>query len=193
MPNRIKADSASGLQLISDSSDEIQIQSGSDTVAIVNSSGITMGSGKNLVQTNAPAFSVYTSSDQSISNSTETKVVFDLEEFDTNNCFDNVTNYRFTPTVAGYYQINATINTEGSTSATRAFTSLYKNGTSYKRGYDNTVTISRASVFNSLVYLNGSTDYIEMYIFITATSAQVNQNPGTPILTYFSGHLVRAV
>ena len=46
MPNRIKADSASGLQLISDSSDEIQIQSGSDTVAIVNSSGITMGSGK---------------------------------------------------------------------------------------------------------------------------------------------------
>lgn len=48
MPNRIKADSASGLQLISDSSDEIQIQSGSDTVAIINSSGITMGSGKTL-------------------------------------------------------------------------------------------------------------------------------------------------
>jgi len=46
MPNRIKADSASGLQLISDSSDEIQIQSGSDTVATVNSSGITMASGK---------------------------------------------------------------------------------------------------------------------------------------------------
>ena len=139
----------------------------------------------------APAFSVYTSSYQSISNSTETKVVFELEEFDTNNCFDNVTNYRFTPTVAGYYQINATINIEGSTSATRAFTSLYKNGTSYKRGYDNTVTTSRASVFNSLVYLNGSTDYIEMYIFITATSSQVNQS--TPILTHFSGHLARAV
>ena len=49
MPNRIKADSASGLQLISDSSDEIQIQSGTDTVATVNSSGITMGSGKTLV------------------------------------------------------------------------------------------------------------------------------------------------
>lgn len=49
MPNRIKADSASGLQLISDSSDEIQIQSGTDTVATINSSGITMGSGKSLV------------------------------------------------------------------------------------------------------------------------------------------------
>ena len=49
MPNRIKADSASGLQLISDSSDEIQIQSGTDTVAIINNSGITMGSGKSLV------------------------------------------------------------------------------------------------------------------------------------------------
>lgn len=49
MPNRIKADSASGLQLISDSSDEIQIQSGTDTVATINSSGITMGSGKAVV------------------------------------------------------------------------------------------------------------------------------------------------
>ena len=58
MPNRIKADSASGLQLISDSSDEIQIQSGSDTVATVNSSGITMGSGKNLRQTGAVALHV---------------------------------------------------------------------------------------------------------------------------------------
>lgn len=50
MPNRIKADSASGLQLISDSSDEIQIQSGTDTVATINSSGITMGSGKVMTQ-----------------------------------------------------------------------------------------------------------------------------------------------
>jgi hypothetical protein len=40
MPNRIKADSASGLQLISDSSDEIQIQSGSSTVATINSNGL---------------------------------------------------------------------------------------------------------------------------------------------------------
>ena len=51
MPNRIKADSSSGLQLISDSSDEIQIQSGTDTVAIINNSGITMGSGKTFPAT----------------------------------------------------------------------------------------------------------------------------------------------
>ena len=32
-----------------------------------------------------------------------TKVQFDTESFDTDNAYDNSTNYRFTPTVAGKY------------------------------------------------------------------------------------------
>ena len=55
---------------------------------------------------NTPAFLATLSADQSISNSTLTKVQFNTEVFDTNSNYDNATNYRFTPTVAGYYQLN---------------------------------------------------------------------------------------
>ena len=53
-----------------------------------------------------PAFSVQMGSTQSISSGTYTKLQFNTKNYDTNNNFDATTNYRFTPTVAGYYQIN---------------------------------------------------------------------------------------
>ena len=46
--------------------------------------------------TNTPAWSVGISANQSISNGTYTKVAFDREEVDTDNAFDNSSNYRFT-------------------------------------------------------------------------------------------------
>jgi hypothetical protein len=48
-------------------------------------------------------FSAYRSADQSISNTTWTKVQFNAEDFDVGNCYDSVTNYVFTADVAGYY------------------------------------------------------------------------------------------
>jgi len=60
-----------------------------------------------MVSGNMPAFLVYPSaSSTNLTSSTWTKIVFNTEVFDTNNNFDSTTNYRFTPTVAGYYQIN---------------------------------------------------------------------------------------
>ena len=146
-----------------------------------------------MVSGNMPAFSVSrTGSNQSISNNTATKVQLNTEEYDTNNNFDSTTNYRFTPTVAGYYQINGAIGLNATTMGiTIVF--LYKNGSSYKRGTDIRTTQSGDSVgvVSSLVYFNGSTDYIELYGYINATV-------GSPIfvgdaaLTYLNGTLVRA-
>ena len=184
MPNRIKADSASGLQLISDSSDEIQIQSGTDTVATINSSGITMGSGKNLV-TNAPAFSAYQSSSQTLSSSTNTKIQYQTERFDTNSNYDNATNYRFTPTVAGYYQVNASLGVGAS--ATSVYTQIFKNGSLYEGSYDAGHTTLTSTV-SSLIYLNGSTDYIEIYGNFGAGQATANLSSQT----WFNSVLVRA-
>ena len=45
---------------------------------------------------NTPAFFAYNNVDQTVSDSVQTKVQFQTEEFDTNNAFDNTTNYRFT-------------------------------------------------------------------------------------------------
>ena len=50
-----------------------------------------------------PAFEAYPSSDTNIASSTSVKVPANTEKFDTNSCYDNSTNYRFTPTVAGKY------------------------------------------------------------------------------------------
>jgi hypothetical protein len=57
-----------------------------------------------IEQVNTPAFEAYLSSDSSqLSNDTDTKVQFNAEIFDTDNCYDSSTNYRFTPGVAGKY------------------------------------------------------------------------------------------
>ena len=70
--------------------------SGSTTLTLPAATGTVMVSG------NMPAFSAYRSTSQSISNATWSKVQFQTEEFDTAGYYDNATNYRFTPLIAGY-------------------------------------------------------------------------------------------
>jgi len=136
-----------------------------------------------------PAFSAYQSSAQNLSNGVTTKIQFQTKEFDTANCFDNATNYRFTPNVAGYYQVNSTINIQGN-GGNNFINSIYKNGAELKRG--NQVGVNSAGnngvVVSALIYLNGSTDYIEIYGFVTGTS---NVFYGSSIYTWVTGSLVR--
>jgi hypothetical protein len=133
--------------------------SGTNTATLPAATGTVMISG------NMPAFSAYMSATQSFSINTWTKLTFNTKYFDTNSNFDATTNYRFTPTVAGYYQVNLTgsMGDSGSGGCTE-FGAIYKNGSVYglTRAYD---TIGQnVNVSNSLiVYLNGTTDYIEAY------------------------------
>ncbi|CAB4121100.1 hypothetical protein UFOVP7_38 [uncultured Caudovirales phage] len=138
-----------------------------------------------------PAFSAYLSSNQSVSSGVFTKVACNTEEFDTNSNYDNATNYRFTPTVAGYYQVNGSVNFTGTGTRTDYLASIYKNGTEFKRG--NYTNISNANNDNAtvsaLIYFNGSTDYVELYAYQTQTTPSFG---GGVWLTYFQGILVRA-
>lgn len=135
----------------------------------------------------APTFAAYRNGDQSISSSTWTKVQLNTEEWDTANCFDSTTNYRFTPTVAGYYQINGGFYAGASGTITRIIIGIYKNGSIYKLGnYMAPATadsLRGVAVVSSVVYFNGTTDYVELYGYITGTgpvfagdSAQVYMN-----------------
>ena len=139
---------------------------------------------------NAPAFSAYRSTDQSISNTTWTKVQLNAEEFDTASAFDSATNFRFTPQVAGYYQISAGISFKSSNWTENAI-GIYKNGSLYKNGPMSTFSAATGFVNSSmsaLVYLNGSTDYIELYGYVNATTPGF---AGTQAATYMQGALVR--
>jgi hypothetical protein len=141
-----------------------------------------------------PAFSASSNVGQTLSNLTTTKIEYNVENWDTNSNYDPSTNYRFTPTVAGYYQINASTRINGSTASggAEAFLVIYKNGTAIRRGTNwggvtsNFMTIACSAV----VFCNGSTDYIEIYVNnATGSSSTVSSNE---TMTYFDGTLVRA-
>lgn len=137
-----------------------------------------------------PAFSAYASGTIAMTAATFTKLPINTKEFDTNSNFDNVTNYRFTPTVAGYYQLNAGYSNSYTAGANNSFIAIYKNGSNYKQG--NLVTsatgVGCLVVVNSLVYMNGTTDYVEIYGY-SSNAANTSSGQNT---TYFNGALVRA-
>jgi hypothetical protein len=146
---------------------------------------------------NGPAFRAVLSGNQTIPFNTYTKLTFNSEIFDTNNCYDSTTNYRFTPNVAGYYQVSLQIMVGGTASRDCLVYSLvYKNGSAnpnsqgafaltFGSGADNSVYSS------GLIYMNGTTDYLESYMYqydYTANSTMLAKLSGTN----FNACLVRA-
>ena len=156
--------------------------------AVSGTTTLTLPATTSTLAINGPAFSAYQSSSQSLTSSTWTKITFDTEEFDTNS---NFASSRFTPTVAGYYQINGVTNAGSYGAAlTRSMVQIYKNGSGYKYGTDLSPAGSNGvAIVSSLVYLNGSTDYVEIYGFITATSPATTSGGS---LVYFNGSMVRS-
>lgn len=132
-----------------------------------------------------PAFSAYQSSTQTPSAATFTKVNLQAENFDTASCFDSTTNYRFTPNVAGYYQVNGVV--QYASAVANLIVTIYKNGSEYVRG--GTQSSSFQGTISSLIYMNGTTDYIELYTFNTAGGVATVASSAA---TQFSGFLARA-
>lgn len=127
------------------------------------------------VPAGGPAFSAYQSATQTVSSGVFTKVSVNTEYFDTNNNFDSVTNFRFTPTVAGYYQISGGIRGSVTTGAALITATIYKNGAEYARGAEMNTSASTSTfgaTVSELVFFNGSTDYVELYGYVAGTSPQ---------------------
>jgi hypothetical protein len=139
-----------------------------------------------------PAFSAYQSSAQTLTSGTVNKLFFQTEEFDTNSNFNNTGSavgsnpaYAFLPTVAGYYQVSGRI--EVGAAVTGVVCYVYKNGIRYKIGVDITAN-SVSSTVSVLVFLNGSTDYVELYGYLA-----LGQVLATGIQsTYFQAAMVRS-
>ena len=144
--------------------------SGSVTIsspAVSGTTTLTLPTTTSTLAINGPAFSAYQSSPQTPATGTWTKLTFTTEDFDTNSNFASST---FTPTVAGYYQINILAQV-GATSSSISV-SIYKNGAYSKGGtYIVTAAAYNASIASSLVYCNGTTDYIDAYVYIGTSGA----------------------
>jgi hypothetical protein len=149
---------------------------------------MTAAQARSVILSDFNAFSAYRSSAQTIGNGSLTKVQFDTEEFDTGGFYDNATNYRFLPTVAGKYQFNACVTFP--TASGIMIAALYKNGTRFKDGNTMVNTPSGvSSVVSALVDLNGSTDYVE--IFTYQNSGGNLDVTGVARATYFQASLQR--
>ena len=115
-----------------------------------------------------PVFSAYADASQSITSGVPVKVHLGTRPFDPTNCYDTV-NDKFQPTIAGYYQINATLRIVGTT-ITAAYLAFYKNGVVQSRGMEITTAPVLQLHHSDLIYLNGTTDYVELYGRVDATS-----------------------
>jgi len=189
MASIITATTTSGLTQSADNSGVLQLASGTGNLVTVPSvTGTAMVSG------NMPAFSAYASAGVvNITQSTYTKVTFGTEEFDTNS---NFASSRFTPTVAGYYQITGAVYASGGGGMREVRTAIYKNGSIYKNsahsGTNATSPFSAPIVLvTSLVYFNGSSDYVEIYTFMNDSASSAYYYGANTENTYFNGCLVR--
>ena len=125
---------------------------------------------------NTPAFEAFLSSSQTVTDNVTTKIQFNSEVFDTNSCYDNSTNYRFTPTVAGKYFVFSTLGSDTVSGANLDQISLfiYKNGSSISQSKidarGNTLGSFCTVNATMIVDMNGSSDYLEAFGQIDDTS-----------------------
>jgi hypothetical protein len=153
--------------------------------------GSILVSGKQAV--NGPAFSAYaTNTLQTITSGSQQKVLFQTEEFDTNNNYASST---FTPTVEGYYQLNSSVRIDGSTGTGEIMIVIWKNGSEYKRGTNQQGTQIAADFWemnvSSVVYANGTSDYFEVYVQQTSGASRTVTAVASPNITYFNGCMIR--
>jgi len=124
---------------------------------------------------NYPAFEAYLSADQTVSDATWTKAQIDTEVFDTDSCYDNSTNYRFTPTVAGKYFVYGGIKQQSSSGGSLAavITGIYKNGAIVRESTldptDNQAN-SLTPVNTAIIDMNGTSDYLELFGYNNVTA-----------------------
>lgn len=152
--------------LVDSSVTTAKIANSNVTTAKIADANVTQAKIASGVAGTGPAFNAYASSILSLANNTYTKVPVNVEEFDTNSCYDT-TLYRFTPNVAGYYNVFAVgaIYPTGSTT-TAGVAHIYKNGSSFfTMTYPSSNGPASSLSINQLMYLNGTTDYVEFYLY----------------------------
>jgi len=181
MTSILKADTiqdTDGNNIINESGNTITIGASGDTTNIV---GTLQNNGSAVGGTNTPAFEAYTTGAQSVTDGTFTKLTFATEVFDTDNDYDNSSNYRFTPQVAGKYFFYAKMTTDPSSYENEKNSDIkfYKNGSAVSYTLSNTMTGGNTSsdgstatthVINATIDLNGSSDYVEVYGKLTTWS-----------------------
>jgi len=162
-------------------------QSG-DTISVPTGATLSVSGSASGLPDNTPSFLVTISGTQSISTSTHTKVQFNSEVYDTDNTFDSSTNYRFTPAVAGKYQLSFGTLLTSLENDEKLQLQIRKNGSALdydpsQRFYSTNSGGETVTGQTNLVVESDADDYFEAWIFHTeGGSRDIGQ------YSYFSGY-----
>jgi len=166
--------------------DTIKSLAGNEAISI-NESGIASF-------TNIPLLYVFRSSgagNQTVTTNTNTKAQLDTVSIDTHSWWDAV-NYRYVPQIPGYYRFDYQVGLTG-TSPSILQSSLLKNGTLINTGFRllgtfSTTASNLGSAASFVVSMNGTTDYVEVWGLINATSPAFL---GSSATTYLQAQLIQ--
>jgi len=154
-----------------------------------------------------PSFSVYASTGVSCVSGSTVKMTLNTKEFDTHTCFNNtgttatlnglsVPSYSFMPNIPGYYQINGHVSVASFVGTTPGIVicTIYKNGGEYKRG-NRSIVFGTAgqgisSVVSSVIYFNGTSDYIDLQ-FLQGSGSTETTEAGSVFGPYLNGCFLR--
>ena len=147
----------------------LEIGSSGDTITIPSGCTITNSgtNGGGFGDDQLPAFFAYAGSNQTITNNTWTKVQVNTEDLDSGSKYDHSSNYRFTPTVAGRYVFEFSVNifTSSQTDINYIQVAIYKNGSSHVFMYDDyqASRIYGSQTGGSCTITSDTDDYFELY------------------------------
>ena len=113
--------------------------------------------------TMAPLFKANKAGDQAIANETWTKFQFNNEVYDPSGVYDNSSNYRFTPGVAGYYFLHASCRANISADFGRLHINIRKNGSDLAKSNASNGDYITSQV--STIDLADDDDYYEVFLW----------------------------
>jgi hypothetical protein len=151
---------------------------------------------KTYIGDNTPAFRAEISENKTLSDASNTKIAFDSEDFDTDNCYDASSNYRFTPTVAGKYLIGTQIRMLSDNNSLLATTSvmIFKNGSEHVNSptnFRNNQINGQSYHLSDIITFNGSSDYVEIYVNADVDSGGIIAAAGNTC-TFFGYRIIGA-
>ena len=145
---------------------------------------------------NTPMFEAVMSGNQALANGSTTKIQFDTERFDTNGNYDHSTNYRFTPTVAGKYQFDVSVQyAAGGSSLAYCYVYIYKNGSARKislNDFQNNSANTHNATASYIIDMDGSSDYVEAYGHMSSAGNVLHNDGGasTAKSSVFKGYKI---
>ena len=169
----------STLQVGSTNTSTITLGVSGDTINVP--SGVTIANSGTATgfAANTPSFLAYLSSSATQAQNADTKIAFNTEMYDNGGVYDNSSNYRFTPGVAGKFYIFCRVGAYAASRGYKQITSIKKNGTTIAQWSEEIdLTTSWTANFTrtqsvSVIDIADDNDYYEVYVL------QKNASNGT--------------